>query len=90
MAAQNAFHGRTMGALALTGQPPSGQPFEPLPPGVSHVPYGDVAALDAAVDDDTAAVVLEPILGEAGVIVPPDGLSRAPRGRSPPRRERSW
>jgi acetylornithine aminotransferase len=79
LAAQNAFHGRTMGALALTGQPAKRTPFEPLPPGVSHVPYGDVAALDAAVDGDTAAVVLEPILGEAGVIVPPEGYLRAAR-----------
>ena len=79
VAAQNAFHGRTMGALALTGQQPKRAPFEPLPPGVSHVPYGDVAALDAAVDGDTAAVVLEPILGEAGVIVPPEGYLRAAR-----------
>jgi acetylornithine/N-succinyldiaminopimelate aminotransferase len=79
VAAQNAFHGRTMGALALTGQQPKRAPFEPLPPGVSHVPYGDAAALDAAVDADTAAVVLEPILGEAGVIVPPEGYLRAAR-----------
>ena len=48
IAAQNAFHGRTMGALALTGQQPKRTPFEPMTPGVSHVPYGDVAALDAA------------------------------------------
>ena len=68
-----------MGALALTGQPAKRAPFEPLPRGVSHVPYGDVAALDAAVDADTAAVVLEPILGEAGVIVPPEGYLRAAR-----------
>jgi acetylornithine/N-succinyldiaminopimelate aminotransferase len=79
VAAQNAFHGRTMGALALTGQQPKRAPFEPLPPGVSHVPYGDIAALDAAIDADTAAVVLEPILGEAGVIVPPEGYLRAAR-----------
>ena len=79
VAAQNAFHGRTMGALALTGQQPKRAPFEPLPPGVSHVPYGDESALDAAVDGDTAAVVLEPILGEAGVIVPPEGYLRAAR-----------
>ena len=79
VAAHNAFHGRTMGALALTGQQPKRAPFEPLPPGVSHVPYGDAAALDAEVDADTAAVVLEPILGEAGVIVPPEGYLRAAR-----------
>jgi acetylornithine/N-succinyldiaminopimelate aminotransferase len=68
-----------MGALALTGQQAKRAPFEPLPAGVSHIPYGDVAALDAAVDTDTAAVVLEPILGEAGVIVPPEGYLTAAR-----------
>jgi acetylornithine/N-succinyldiaminopimelate aminotransferase len=79
VAAREAFHGRTMGALALTGQQAKRAPFEPLPAGVSHIPYGDVAALDAAVDTDTAAVVLEPILGEAGVIVPPEGYLSAAR-----------
>jgi acetylornithine aminotransferase len=79
VAAREAFHGRTMGALALTGQQAKRAPFEPLPAGVSHIPYGDVAALDAAVDTDTAAVVLEPILGEAGVIVPPAGYLSAAR-----------
>ena len=68
-----------MGALALTGQPPKRTPFEPLTPGVAHVPYGDVAALDAAVDADTAAVFLEPILGEAGAVTPPDGYLPAAR-----------
>ena len=93
VAAQNAFHGRTMGALALTGQQPKRAPFEPLPPGVSHVPYGDAAALDAAVDADTAAVVLEPILGEAGVDRAARGLParrardhRRPRGAARDRR----
>lgn len=79
VAAENAFHGRTMGALALTGQPAKRAPFEPLVPGVSHVPYGDVDALDKAVDSDTAAVVLEPVMGEAGVVIPPDGYLRAAR-----------
>jgi len=79
IAAENAFHGRTMGALALTGQQPKRAPFEPLTPGVSHVPYGDVAALDAAVDADTAAVFLEPILGEAGAVNPPEGYLKAAR-----------
>ena len=79
VAAEKAFHGRTMGALALTGQPPKRTPFEPLPGDVTHVPYGDVAALEAAVDDQTAAVVLEPILGEAGVIVPSEGYLQAAR-----------
>ena len=79
VAAEKAFHGRTMGALALTGQPPKRAPFEPMTPGVSHVPYGDVEALDAAVTDETAAVFLEPILGEAGAINPPEGYLRAAR-----------
>ena len=79
VAAENAFHGRTMGALALTGQAAKRTPFEPMPPGVSHVPYGDVAALDAAVGPDTAAVVLEPIMGEAGAITPPEGYLKAAR-----------
>ncbi|GAA4481019.1 acetylornithine transaminase [Rhodococcus olei] len=73
VAAEKAFHGRTMGALAMTGQPAKRAPFEPMPAGVEFVPYGDVAALDAAVDSDTAAVILEPILGESGVVVPPEG-----------------
>lgn len=73
IAAEKAFHGRTMGALALTGQPDKRAPFEPMPPGVEHVPYGDLAALDRAVDEDTAAVFLEPIMGEGGVVVPPEG-----------------
>ncbi|WP_330231818.1 acetylornithine transaminase [Nocardia sp. NBC_00508] len=71
VACEEAFHGRTMGALALTGQPSKRTPFEPMPPGVVHVPYGDAAALDAVVDEDTAAVFLEPIMGESGVVVPP-------------------
>ena len=79
IAAENAFHGRTMGALALTGQAPKRTPFEPMTPGVSHVPYGDVAALDAAVGPDTAAVFLEPILGEAGAVNPPAGYLEAAR-----------
>ena len=79
VAAQNAFHGRTMGSLALTGQPAKQQPFEPLPGHVTHVPYGDVAALAAAVSDETAAVFLEPIMGEGGVVVPPEGYLVAAR-----------
>ncbi|MGD9990512.1 MAG: acetylornithine transaminase [Pseudonocardia sp.] len=79
VAAENAFHGRTMGSLALTGQPAKRAPFEPLVPGVSHIPYGDVDALDVAVDADTAAVILEPIMGEAGVIIPAEGYLRAAR-----------
>ncbi|BCI53604.1 acetylornithine aminotransferase [Mycolicibacterium litorale] len=79
VAAQNAFHGRTMGALALTGQPAKQAPFAPLPGDVTHVPFGDVEALAAAVDDRTAAVFLEPIMGESGVVVPPAGYLAAAR-----------
>src|ERR1700758_1938162 len=68
-----------MGSLALTGQPTKQAPFAPLPGDVSHVPYGDTEALDAAVGDDTAAVFLEPIMGESGVVVPPDGYLAAAR-----------
>jgi acetylornithine/N-succinyldiaminopimelate aminotransferase len=74
-----AFHGRTMGALAITWKPAYREEFAPLPGDVTFVPYGDVAALAAAVDGDTAAVVLEPIQGENGVVVPPDGYLQAAR-----------
>nr|WP_233213659.1 acetylornithine transaminase [Mycobacterium sp. QGD 101] len=73
VAAHGAFHGRTMGSLALTGQPSKQEPFAPLPGEVTFVPYGDVEALGEAVDDQTAAVFLEPIMGEGGVVVPPAG-----------------
>ncbi len=78
VAAEGAFHGRTMGSLALTGQPTKRAPFEPLPGEVTFVPYGDADALAAAVTDETAAVFLEPIMGEGGVVTPPaDYLVRA-------------
>jgi acetylornithine aminotransferase len=79
IAAEGAFHGRTMGALALTGQPAKRTPFEPMPGGVEFVPYGDISALLAAVDETVAAVFLEPILGETGVIPAPDGYLVAAR-----------
>ncbi|WP_277965700.1 acetylornithine transaminase [Streptomyces sp. AV19] len=79
VAAQGGFHGRTMGALALTGQPAKQEPFLPLPGDVTHVPYGDAEALRAAVTERTAAVVLEPVQGENGVVPAPAGYLRAAR-----------
>ncbi|WP_433294833.1 acetylornithine transaminase [Actinoplanes sp. CA-030573] len=73
VATHGAFHGRTMGALALTGQPAKADPFRPLPGFVDHVDFGDLSALAAAVSDRTAMVILEPIQGENGVVVPPAG-----------------
>lgn len=77
LAAENGFHGRTMGALAMTGQPAKREPFEPMPAGVEYFPYGDIAALRALVQQapaDTAAVILEPLQGEGGVVEPPEGF----------------
>ncbi|GBQ01778.1 acetylornithine transaminase [Streptomyces spongiicola] len=79
VATHGGFHGRTMGALALTGQPAKQQPFLPLPGEVTHVPYGDAEALRAAVTEDTALVIVEPVQGENGVVVPPSGYLRAAR-----------
>ena len=79
VATHGGFHGRTMGSLALTGQPAKQEPFRPLPGDVTHVPYGDVEALRAAVTTDTALLILEPIQGENGVIVPPAGYLAAAR-----------
>jgi len=78
VAMEGSFHGRTVGALALTSKQAYREPFEPLPGEVTFVPYGDADALAAAVTDETAAVVVEPVQGEAGVVIPPeDFLARA-------------
>ena len=79
VACEGAFHGRSMGALALTHNPKYREPFEPLPGEVTFVPYGDSSALANAVDDTVAAVVLEPIQGENGIVVPPEGYLAAAR-----------
>lgn len=71
VATREAFHGRTMGALSLTGQPSKRDPFKPLIKGIKHVPFGDSSAMKRAITKKTAMVIVEPIMGEAGVIVPP-------------------
>ena len=71
VATQEAFHGRTMGALSLTGQPSKRNPFKPLIKGIKHVPFGDSSAMKRAITKKTAMVIVEPTMGEAGVIVPP-------------------
>ena len=71
VAAEGGFHGRTMGALSITGQAAKRAPFEPLLPGVRFVPYGDTIATVAAIDTSTSAIILEVIQGEGGVVVPP-------------------
>ncbi|WP_327693713.1 acetylornithine transaminase [Streptomyces sp. NBC_00459] len=76
---EGGFHGRTMGALALTGQPGKREPFVPMPGDVTYVPYGDAQALAAAVTDETALVIIEPVQGENGVVVPPAGYLKAAR-----------
>ncbi|MBS4754285.1 acetylornithine transaminase [Nocardioides sp. zg-ZUI104] len=79
VAMEDAFHGRTMGSLALTSKAAYREPFEPLPGHVTWVPYGDADALAAAVDDQTAAVVIEPLQGEAGVNVASTAFLQAAR-----------
>jgi acetylornithine aminotransferase len=79
VAAEHGFHGRTMGALALTGKASIREPFGPFGTTVRFVPYGDAAALAGAVTGDVAAVFLEPTQGEAGVVPAPDGYLRAAR-----------
>ena len=78
VATQGAFHGRTMGALSLTGQPGKRDPFKPLLKRIVHIPFGDIASLKK-VKQRTAMLIIEPIMGEAGVIVPPPGYLRAAR-----------
>ena len=80
VASEGGFHGRTMGALSITGNPAKRAPFQPLPGPVTFVPFGDVDALRAAVTHRTAAVFLEPTLGEGGVVPAPDGFLSAARG----------
>ncbi|WP_026552948.1 acetylornithine transaminase [Arthrobacter sp. H20] len=79
LALDGAFHGRTMGALALTAKQVYREPFEPLPAGVEHLPFGNIEALVNAVDETVAAVVIEPIQGEAGVRPLPVGYLEAAR-----------
>jgi acetylornithine aminotransferase len=79
VATKDSFHGRTMGALSLTGQPSKRDPFKPLIKGITHVPYGDMGAMLKKVSKKTAMVIVEPIMGEAGVIVPPHGYLQALR-----------
>jgi len=79
VATKESFHGRTIGALSLTGQPSKRDPFKPLIKGITHVPYGDMGAMLKKVNKKTAMVIVEPIMGEAGVIVPPHGYLQALR-----------
>lgn len=79
VSSNGSYHGKTLGALATTGREKYRKKFLPLMPGVEFVDYGDIDALVAAIDDQTACVILEPVQGEGGIIVPPDGYLRAAR-----------
>ncbi|MDR5683185.1 MAG: aspartate aminotransferase family protein [Armatimonadota bacterium] len=72
IATEGGFHGKTMGALSASGREKYRQPFQPLVPGFRHIPFGDADALERAIDEQTAAFIVEPIQGEGGVVVPPD------------------
>jgi acetylornithine/N-succinyldiaminopimelate aminotransferase len=73
ISALGSFHGRTLAALAATGQPAKHEPFQPMPDGFRHVPFGDAAALEAVLDPSVAAVLVEPVQGEGGVLPAPAG-----------------
>lgn len=79
IATAGAFHGKTLGALSVSGREMYRAPFEPLVPGIVHVPFGNADAVAAAITPRTGAVILEPIQGETGVVIPPDGYLRAVR-----------
>lgn len=76
IATENAFHGKTLGALSATGRPVFREPCQPLLPEFYHVPYGDAGAVASLCDEETAAVIVEPVQGEGGIIVPPPGYLR--------------
>ena len=76
VAARNAFHGKTFGSLTATGRDMYRDPFKPLLEGFTHIPFNDIPALEATVDEDTAAVILEPVQGEGGINVPADGYMK--------------
>jgi acetylornithine aminotransferase len=82
VATEGAFHGRTMGALSLTGQPAKREPFAPLLKKVKFVPFGNIAAMQKAITKKTAMFIVEPIQGENGVVVPPAGYLKAARERT--------
>ncbi len=79
IAFEGGFHGRTMGSLSATWKPEFREPFEPLVPGFEHVPYGDLEAVEKKMDDDVAGVIVEPVQGEAGIILPPEDFLRGLR-----------
>lgn len=79
VSAYGSFHGRTLAALAATGQPAKHEPFQPMPGGFKHVAYGDIDALAEAIDPGVAAVLLESVQGEGGVVPAPEGYLRAVR-----------